>query len=245
MSAIVFDIETGPLPWEQISQFYQPPAGLPPWNDSMVKYGVTKDPEKRKAKYDEVKATYAAQLAKEAETCEQHKAEWLGNTALSPVTGQVLAIGVKSARLACIIGEGGESEAEILAAWWGIYTKNNSRKFVGYCSNLFDLPFLVWRSYFHGIIVPESAWDKTGRYAGYQFVDLIDKLPKRGFSDQGRKLGDICSWLGIGGKPDGVDGAAFAGLWWGPPEDRAQAVAYLANDLEMTWQLGQRMGVVG
>jgi hypothetical protein len=33
MSDLVYDIETGPLPLEQIAQFYVPPIAVPPWSD--------------------------------------------------------------------------------------------------------------------------------------------------------------------------------------------------------------------
>jgi len=43
----VFDIEPGPRPWEEIEKFYQPPQKLPPFDESMVKYGNLKDETKR------------------------------------------------------------------------------------------------------------------------------------------------------------------------------------------------------
>ena len=245
MANLIFDIETGPLPLEQIESLYVPPAALPPWDDSMVKYGQTKDPIKRQEKYAEVRAAYEAKLAGEAREIQADKAEWLGKAALSPITGQVLAIGLRRDDTVVIVGDDGETEPEILEAFWTLFKKHaNAGRFIGYCSNFFDMPFIVWRSYFHGVTVPASAWDKSGRYPAYAFVDLIDRLPKRGFNDESRKLTDVCSWLGIGSKPEGTDGGDFARLWSGNEESRQQAVEYLENDLEMTYQLAQRMGVI-
>jgi len=247
MGILVYDIETGPLPWAEIEPLYAPPEKLPPWDDGMVKYGQTKDPAKRAEKFAEVKAAYDAKLAAEAAAIAEHKAQWAREAALSPVTGRVLAIGVRSERGQAIVGNDAPcQEADILSDWWSLYRKHNDAhaRFVGYCSNFFDFPFLVWRSYKLEIPVPESAWDKTGRYPAYSFVDLMDRLPKRGFSDESRKLGDICRWLGIGAKPDGVDGGMFASLWGGSPEDHQQAAEYLLNDLDMTWRLAERMGVI-
>ena len=240
-----FDIETGGLPWEQIESLYVPPPTLPPWNESMVKYGQMKDAVKRAEKHDQVEAAYRIQLADESRAAEAHRVDWINSAALSPVTGQVLAIGFKRGETLAIIGDGGETEPEILTAFWAVYKKHHaSSRFIGFCSNFFDFPFIVWRSYFHGIAVPENAWDKTGKYPAYCFVDLIDRLPKRGFSDESRKLTDICSWLGLGSKPDGVDGSMFATLWAGNEDSKQQAIAYLQNDLELTWKLGERMGVI-
>lgn len=245
MPDLVFDIETGGLPWEQIKSSYTPPAALPPWDESMVKYGVTKDPTKRQEKRDQVKAAYQVQLDNQQNEAECNRLNFINDAALSPVTGQVLAIGIKKGDVTCIIGDGGETEPEILEAFWTVYKKyHTASRFVGFCSNFFDFPFIVWRSYLHKIIVPGFAWDKTGRYPAYCFVDLIDRLPKRGFNDESRKLTDICSWLGIGSKPDGVDGSMFSALWNGDTESRQQAIVYLQNDLELTYQLGQRMGVI-
>lgn len=246
MGSLVFDIETGPLPWAEIEPLYVAPERLPPWSDDMVKYGNTKDPAKRQEKYNEVKAAYAAELAAETQKLADHKSQWAADAALSPTTGQVLAIGARTANGEAILGVDGESESEILEQWWDLYRtqRNKGADFVGYCSNFFDVPFIVWRSYKHGIFVPESVWDKTGRYFGYHFIDLFDRLPKRGFDQVSRKLGDICQWLGIGGKPEGVDGGMFARLWLGTADERQQAIAYALNDLDMTWKLGKRMGVI-
>jgi len=245
MANLVFDIETGPRPWAEIESLYVPPAALPPWDDSMVKYGQTKDPAKRAEKYDQVKADYEGKLANEKSTIDADKAKWASEAALSPVTGQILAIGIRSNATVAIIGDDNETEAEIIEAFWAIYKKHHATgRFIGYCSNFFDFPFIVWRSYFHAIPVPPSAWDKTGKYSAYCFVDLIDRLPKRGFSDESRKLTDVCKFLGLGSKPEGTDGGDFARLWSGNEESRNLAVAYLENDLDLTKKLAERMGVI-
>ena len=245
-SDLIFDVETGPRPIAEISGMYVPPPALPPWNDGMVKYGLTKDPAKRAEKYAQVKADYEKKLADESATIGADRATWLSEAALSPVTGKILAIGIRRDSTVALIGDGDETELEILEAFWTIFKKYVAAgRFIGYCSNFFDLPFIVWRSYFHAIPVPASAWDKTGRYPAYCFVDLIDRLPKRGFSEQSRKLTDICTFLGLGAKPEGVDGAQFAALWAGNAESRQQALDYLSNDLDMTYRLADRMGVIG
>ena len=245
MPNFVFDIETGPLPLGQIQHLYKPPEKLPPWSDDMVKYGVMKDPAKRAEKLEATKRDYLIKLENEAKEIEADKQKWLGEASLSPITGQILAIGIRKDDQVVIIGEGGESEKEIVSAFWMIYKKYHAAsRFIGFCSNFFDFPFIVWRSYFHNIEVPDFAWDKTGRYPAYCFIDLIDRLPKRGFNDESRKLTDICRWLGIGGKPDGIDGGMFAALWNGNEESRQQAIAYLINELDMAWKLAERMGVI-
>ena len=212
----------------------------------MCKTGNLKDPAKKAEKLESAKTAYKLQLAMEAQAIADHRAKWASEAALSPVTGEVLAIGIRSGEKIAIIGDGGETESEILHAFWTIYKKHagGGSRFIGYCSNFFDFPFLVWRSYFHSVLVPESAWDKTGRYPAYCFVDLIDRLPKRGFNEESRKLTDVCSWLGLGSKPDGVDGGMFAALWQGNEESKQQAISYLLNDLDLTQKLAERMSVI-
>jgi hypothetical protein len=249
MADFSLDIETGPLPMETILPFYAPPASLPPWDDSMVKYGQMKDPVKRAEKYNQVKGAYQAQLDNEKAAIDQHRAQWLSDAALSPVTGQVLAIGLRAGEIDYILGDEGQSEAEILQQFWTVFRKHaTSGKFIGFNSNSFDVPFIAWRSYVHSIEIPSSAWDKSGRYPAYCFVDLRDRVPQRGLpaDSDGKKRGlsNVCRLLGIGSKPEGVDGGDFARLWAGNEESRQQAIAYLENDLELTAKLAQRMGVI-
>jgi hypothetical protein len=245
MSTFIYDAETRALPWDTIKSLYVPPIALPPWDDSMCKMGNLKEPSKRTEKLAATRADYATTLAEEKANRELHRTKWASEAALSPVTGAVLAIGFRTDAKSVIVGADGETEPEILEAFWTVYRKHQrAGRFVGYCSNTFDFPFIVWRSYLHAIEVPASAWDKTGRYPAYCFVDLMDRLPKRGFSDESRKLTDICKWLGIGQKPEEIDGSDFARLWAGDAESRQQALAYLENDLDMIWKLAERMGVI-
>ena len=246
MPDLVYDIETSPRPAAELEPLYVPPKRtVPPWDEKLVRYGLMKDEEKRKEKRDKIFAEHQDKAVAEEKDIAEHKDEWLSEAALSPVTGIVLAIGVRAGEKRVIIGEGGESEKDILKAFWSLYRKYaTGGRFVGYCSNFFDFPFIVWRSYWHAIAVPSNAWDKTGRYPAYGFVDLIDRLPKRGFNNESRKLTDICGWLGLGSKPEGIDGGNFAGLWLSNADARQVAVDYLVNDLDMTWALAERMGVI-
>lgn len=248
MPSLIFDIETGPLPWETIAPMYVPPPAMSPWDDSMVKYGNCKDPAKRQEKYAQVKSAYMAELAAESQKIEADRCQWASEAALSPVTGQILAIGIRRDSNVCIVGEN-ESEAEILDAFWTVYQKYAAAgHLIGFCSNVFDVPFIIWRSYVHQIEVPESVWDRNPKYLAKCFVDLADRIPRRGLpaDEDGKKRGlsNVCRLLGLGTKPDGVNGGDFARLWTGSEENRQMALAYLENDLELTWRLAERMGVV-
>ena len=245
MNTLVFDIETGPGPWEEISKFYLPPPALPPWDDGMVKYGNTKDAAKRAEKLAETKTAYEKQLAEESATRDTHKCEWASKAALSALTGRVLAVGIKKDEDWAIIGEDGEPETEILKAWWGIYKKYHlgNGRLIGWNSNGFDVPFLVRRSWANFISVPESVFESHGRYLSKTFLDLMQLWACGGREYE--KLDTVARFFGVGGKPDGVDGAHFAALWLsGDQSSRQAAVDYLRNDLDMTWKLAERMGVI-
>jgi hypothetical protein len=58
-------------------------------------------------------------------------------------------------------------------------------------------------------------------------------------------LNHIAQALKVGGKPEDITGADFARLFWSQDEaDRVKAFEYLANDLDMTRAIANRMGIV-
>lgn len=245
---IVYDIETGPLPSDEIEQLFVPPPKPTDFDEKAVKLGNLKDQAKIREKIEAARTKWVADVADWQRVLYEAREKFFSEAALSPVTGRVLAIGVKTEKGSAVFGEDeGFDEAAILETWWDFYRHKRSTEaadFVGYCSNFFDFPFLVWRSYKFGLVLPSGLWARGWRYPGPQWLDLIDLLPKRGFAEQSRKLDDICRWLGLGGKPDGTDGGQFAALWCGSVDQRQQAVAYLHNDLDLTWRLAERMGVI-
>lgn len=74
MKTIFFDIETGPLPENELA------ALMPPFDPSEVKTGNIKDPEKIAAKIAEAEVN--------------HKRDFIEKAALDPLTGRVVAIGL-------------------------------------------------------------------------------------------------------------------------------------------------------
>jgi hypothetical protein len=229
MSSLIFDIETGPVPQEQLLALYREPT----FEEFSAECDQRWKPETRLSKWEEAKANGWQKFVDRA--------------ALSPLTGQVLAVGIKGELQTIILGLDGEPECEILDSFWQLVRKcrTENRKLIGFNSNGFDLPFLRRRSWWHSVATPESLLDTTGRY--FSSVVFTDLMAVWGIGNNGRdyvSLDTLARWFGIGGKPDGVDGAAFAGLWNGTPEERQQAIEYLNNDLALTWQIAERMGVI-
>lgn len=120
-----FDIETKPMTADQLM------GVMPPFNAP----SNIKDP------------------AKIAAAIEAKKASYIDKAALSPTTGIVQAIGVitSDSEYICVCDE---DEKRLLELFWSIIEQEVSEPLVGWNILNFDLPFLVSRSWAHGIRVP-------------------------------------------------------------------------------------------
>lgn len=255
---LIWDIETGPLDLETVQKFapkFTPPPHPGEFDAAAVKLGNTKDPEKIKQKIDEARAEHRrlvdgyAVAAKHAEA--DHLAAALDRAPLSPVTGQILAIGCWSATTGktAVIGEAdGMTEPEILGKFWSLYRtmREQNRRMVGVNIFGFDLPFAVRRSWILGVDIPATV--REGRYWDRTFLDLRDEwLLGQRWGDCESSLDHMARALGVGAKADaeGCDGATFHKLWNSrDKQSRATALNYLRNDLEMTRKVAERLGVV-
>lgn len=227
MKTWIVDIETGPLAEQELA------AMLPAFDPAEVKVGNL-GPEK------------AAQKVAEAEAAQRR--ECFRKAALDPLTGRVLAIGMLELETdeAVILGDdsatapGTEAaERDVLGQFWERLRGDGGRvhAVVGFNSHQFDLPFLVRRSWKHGVPVPLGV--RRGRYWNDQFVDLREWWQLGDRQARG-SLDAVARHLGVGEKTG--RGADFARLWW---EDRAMAEAYLENDLRLTLKVAQALGVIG
>lgn len=217
MKTIVFDIETGPLPEAEL-------AGLVPrFDPAEVKTGNLKDPLK------------IAEKLREAEA--DHRREFIERAALDPLTGRVVAIGwmdLEERRFQVIADE---DEAAMLRAFWEVASGEMGRvnSLIGFNSHLFDLPFLIRRSWKHRVPVPMGI--RRGRYWTDQMIDLRDAWQLGDRQARG-SLDAVGRHLGVGGKNG--DGGHFAALWL---VDREKALAYLRNDIELTAKVAEGLGV--
>jgi hypothetical protein len=215
---IVWDIETGPQPREKLID--QAPT------EADIKFGNTKDKEKRAAKIEEEVAKFFEKAALEA------------------TTGQVLAIGFMFEGDDGGIGEAIYYRAKSVDERWMIsefwrYTSLEKGPLVCHNCHGFDLPFLVRRSWLLGIDVPD--WVLVdGRYWSPKFVDTM-KIWSFGTYGEFVKLESISKALGLGGKTEGVTGADFARLL---ETDRELAIEYLKCDLRLTWGVAEALQIV-
>ena len=213
MQTIIFDIETGPLPEVELAVL------VPPFDPAEVKTGNIKDPDKIAAKLAEAEAN--------------HRRDFFDRAALDPLTGRVVAVGLLYPDSGEFVVLGDDDEAATLREFWNVCRGQQGRinQLVGFNTHLFDLPFLIRRSWKHRVAVPFGI--RRGRYWSDEMVDLRD----------GWQLGDrmakgsldvIAKHLGVGAKNG--NGKAFAELW---ASDRAQAVAYLRNDVQLTAKVAE------
>lgn len=173
---------------------------------------------------------------------EEYEQECLGKAALSAETGEVLAIGirgVKDGQLQNVIWHG--VEYDTLTHFWRLFndTRDRGRTMVGFNILEFDLPFLICRSWYLGVKVPGGVMDKWRWWPSF-VVDLM-QVWKLGRYRSYISLDMVARCCGLQGKTEGMSGADFAEAW---KNDRETAEAYLLNDLEITWNIGVRLGVI-
>jgi hypothetical protein len=206
-SKIIFDIETGPLPVDQLN--------IPPFNPADVKLGNLKDPDKIADKLQAAEANHAN--------------EYIRNAALDALSGQVLCIGYwmpggKGSNILCADADG---EAAMLKQWWSLLNQHERNPMlIGFNIKAFDLPFLIKRSWKHRLEVPY--WLRSGRYWAETVIDLRE-VWQLGDSRAHGSLGAISRHLGLGDK--GGSGAEFNLLW---NTDRQAAIDYCLLDVELT-----------
>ena len=203
---IIFDIETGPLPLDQLH--------IPPFNPADVKLGNIKDPDKIA---DKIQAAEA-----------NHTNDYIRNAALDALSGQVLCIGYrKEGQETGVLASNADGEAAMLRQWWALLNYyERTPKLVGFNIKAFDLPFLIKRSWKHRIAPPY--WLRQGRYWNDLVVDLRE-VWQLGDSRATGSLGAICRHLGLGEKAG--SGAEFSLLW---NTNRQAALDYCLQDIWLT-----------
>jgi hypothetical protein len=250
----VLDIETGPLPDDQLAKLcpaFEPPPHPGEFDPASVKtgnLGQAKAAEKIAAAA-ETHAQAVARYATDVEAARTaHAAKFKERAALDATTGRVVAIGLLVNGESLIIGADRQgkdrSEDDILHSWWGFWRRcvAEQRPVAGFNIHAFDLPFLVRRSWILGVPIPTSV--RQGRYWSPLLIDLM-----KAWALDGRdmvSLDTLARAFGIGEKlheaDDGqaVSGADFHRLW---AENRPAAIQYLGRDLDLTAALAVKMGI--
>lgn len=224
---IIFDIETAPQPLDDLK------TKIPEFDESNVKTGNLKDPDKIAAKVQEAK--------------DNHVQDFVDRAPLDPAYGRVLVIGYYSVRQdRVIIHDGVEnSEWELLTAFWSKVEscRREGRKMVGLNIHDFDLPFLRCRSWINDVPVPQWVI-KQDRYWDDTFLDLRKSwLSGRSPMSAKSNFDTLAAAFGSGGKPDDMTGADFAKAWLAGGEEKEKARKYLEGDLRQPATWAKAMGL--
>lgn len=206
-SYIVLDVETLARPREELEKIM--PEFEPPGN--------VKDPAK-----------VAAAIAEKRE-------KWIEKAALDATTGTIAIIGMLTPDGAVMLRADVRSEADMLKQFWMTQASANFNVIVGHNLRNFDMPFIIRRSFVHGIGLPFGVLHK-GRLTE-KFVDTTE-LWGAGERNATISLDALSRALGVGEKTG--SGADFGALW---EADKDKAVEYCANDLELTRKCAERMGL--
>ncbi len=172
--------------------------------------------------------------AKIAANLEAKRQAWIEDAALDPLTGRVLCIGLLAGERFVLLEN--PDESELLKEFW-LRHVIPGRKMIGFNTHLFDLRFLVARSWKHGIRPPD--WIRKGRYWSDDFMDLRE-LWQMGDRQAPGSLDSIARHLGVGAKTG--TGKEFAKLW---ETEKPKAVEYIQNDLVLVREIACRMGPAG
>lgn len=220
-NTFIFDIETQAYPVDELRKV------MPQFDPDEVRLGNTKDPVKIADKLAAAKI--------------KHEQSFIEDAALSATTASVLAIGIKDMNGTHYILDGGGKEADLLSEFWTKWATGDHamriNNLIGFNCFEFDLPFLIRRSWHHGIAVPFGI--RKGRYWGEAIVDLMVEW-KLGTTRNGNSLDTVAKFL-LGGRGKTGSGADFANLW---ATDRNAAVEYLKADLDLTFDVAKVMGVL-
>lgn len=244
---IVFDIETGPLPDDQLFGRADPfvaPERPGEFDESAVKLGNLKDKAKIAAKIAAAREDHAKAVASHEVNVKRERQEWeegvRSKAALSATTGRVLAVGYLSTDTGAVILDIDASEEQMLDNFWNQYqrAKSAGRRMVGHNIGHFDLPFLAQRSWMLGVDTPDDLLDRGKWLNAKVFVDTMVMWTL----GTGRiKLDTLAKVCGFDGKPEGMDGGMFADTL---KTDRQKAEEYLRGDLRMTASVATRMGIL-
>lgn len=221
-----FDIETGPRDIAALMKKF-------PFNPDEVALGNLKDPAKIEEKIAQARGEYGNRLAKRA--------------CLKPEVGTIQAIGITLYTGERVVLDGFADERLALQNAWDVLGSVRARGLAGWNIFKFDLPWMIRRSIYLGVRVPEWAYDPSRPFAAFvrHFVDLMKVAACGGgssFADM-LSLHDFAVACGFDGKSDAnCDGARFWQFWQSPDAtQRAFAMEYLTGDMTQTALVGDRL----
>lgn len=257
--AISFDIETGPLPEDQLRRVmpeFVPPPPPGPFDPAAIKTGNLKDPVKIREKIEAAREAHQLEFSSYGANVEaareKHFADFRDGAALDAATGWVVAVGmIDEYGEPVFFGQGnGRDEENVLEIFWGYVSRaiRDCIPMVGHNIHGFDLPFLVQRSWLLGVPIPAGVMtggNGSRKFWNPLFIDTMKEWTL--FAPGGRiKLDTLSKAFGLAGKTTGpCEGKNFHEFWFSDdPAKRLQAIDYLTADISLPLEIARRMGVV-
>lgn len=217
-NAIVFDIETAPLPIEDLEQL------MPDF-----------DPDPRLKDVDKI----GADLKKKRDS-------FIKTARLSAFTGWVCGVGTAvsgSVDVDICTALKYEDEPMVLDFFWKYITDSHGVikcDVIGHNSRSFDLPFLLIRSRIRDVHVPATAYSTfRGSLSLSEFFKDTMLFAGMGQYNYKISLDNLARYLGVGAKNG--DGAFFYETLL---EDYEKACDYLRNDVMLTAKIAERLGML-
>ena len=259
---IVFDIETGPLPDDVLAERFTFDESKIPgfallsqeFDPATVKTGNLKDETKIKEKIEKAREDFhlkkrTAEIALEEGRADAWNA-FVDKAALSPLTGQVLAVGVWNSTaekgneflISCI--QEGFGERDLIEGTLGLLESAvlSGQRIIGHNILAFDLPFLLRRGLFYGIASPVSLMNQLDAYRPQYVIDTIRYWQFNNRSEQAVSLDKLAQFFGTTRKNG--SGALFYKKFFGSEAERTESIEYLYNDIVMTVEIAGKLGVI-
>ena len=208
---LIYDIETGPLPDDEILRV------MGEFDPDSVKIG-NRGPDKAEEYIEEKRASYLDDLRDKA--------------ALSPLTGEVLCIGLWSKGPGAYVWPSDSDEFCLLLDFWHAVSKDTVT--LGFNNRRFDLPFLIKRSWLFRIEL-----DDLTTVIGSQ-IDLLQRW-QCGDNQASVNLDTMARFLLGHGKLDDFDAKYFYKYW---AEEREKAIEYVRRDVEITAKCAEVLGEI-
>ncbi len=182
---------------------------------------------------EELSAEQIHALTKNCKT-EEEAEEEIGRTALYPLTGKVVCIGVmdvENQSLVSFSNREGDEASVLHLLWKEIKT---SQRIVTFNGRSFDIPYLLLRSAI--LKVPISRHDLMGqRFSAYPHCDLLEQLSFYGATRR-MSLDMYCLAFGIESpKEEGISGADVGRLY--VAGEHQKIAEYCARDVKATAEL--------
>ncbi len=239
ISPLIFDVETVGL--ENVADYLDPiPDAVPDDSPVLAAKNLT-DPVKIAADLAKRQAAREDENREAQEKVERQRQSRLEKAALDFNCARIVAMGMWSERVGLLTvpcrNEGEEAQALL-----GFWQMARNRMLVGFRIREFDLPMMIQRSRYLGVLHPEP---DLGRYARNNGItDLYDRLTFNDMRAETVMWRSLKSFARRYGLPvtDDINGSEIPALV--AAGDWAAVLKHVTSDVELTRDLAIRLGAV-